>query len=331
MKYILQFLAIFSAILATSPAAAQEDNTVSTAELFSSMISGNGGEGNASDFQNSAPRPDWGNPVSGKQMMTVTIGTAILQRQHDNDSLLPLNGMAGLELDALLHLQLINLEFGWLGVFSGNTTQFFPASAGGSLPTLPPISFASNGLLATEYSSDLNSFEFNARLPAFEMFTGIIGLRYINLQEAVHLTASTPTDNLGWKTTTSNNLFGAQAGGDFTLCSLGGFQINAIGKAGIYVNSIEQEGMLVAFPAPGAVLLRDSTAKFACLGELKLLGTYRFTDYFAVSAGYQALWFSNIALSQNQFSAVNFATGNGIHATASPIFHGAIVQAVVSW
>ena len=36
-------------------------------------------------------------------------------------------------------------------------------------------------------------------------FTGIIGLRYINLHEAVHLTETSTTQVLGWKTTTSNN------------------------------------------------------------------------------------------------------------------------------
>ena len=331
MKFILRLLAMLAAVLATIPAIAQEDNTVSTAELFSSMISGNANAGNAADFQNSAPRPDWGNPIFGEQMITVTHGAVILQRQHDNDSLLPLNGMAGLELDAILHLREMNLEFGWLGIFSGNTTQYLPAFTGGNLPTSPPILFASNGLLATQYSSDLNSFEFNARLPASDNLTGIIGLRYINLYETVHLTASTPTDNLGWKTVTNNNLFGAQAGADLAILRRGRFQINALGKAGVYVNCAEQEGMLVAFPAPGPISIHDSNAKIAFLGELKLLGTYRLTDYLAVSAGYQALWFSNLALGQNQFSAVDFVTGNGIHAAASPIFHGATIQATVSW
>src|SRR5687767_6995993 len=131
--------------------------------------------------------------------------------------------MAGLEIDAILHLRQINLEFAWLGVFSGTATQYLPALAGGNLPTSPPISFASSGLLSSQYNSALHSFEFNARLPASANFTGIIGLRYINLHEAVHLTASTPTENLGWKTITSNNLFGAQAGGDLVIARVGRF------------------------------------------------------------------------------------------------------------
>ena len=331
MKFTLRFLAVLAAAAMAAPALAQEDNAVSTAELFSSMISGNESAGNATDFQNAAPRPDWGNPIFGEQIITITHGAVILQRQNDNDSLLPLNGMAGVELDAILHLREINLEFAWLGVFSGTATQYLPALAGGSLPTSPPISFASSGLLSSQYSSELDSFEFNARLPASENFTGILGLRYINLYETVHLTASTPTDNLGWKTITSNNLFGAQAGGDLVLGRFGRFEMNAVGKGGIYVNSVDQEGMVVGFPAPGAVLLDDSTARVSFLGELKLLGTYRFTDYLAVSAGYQALWFSNLALGQNQFSTINLASGNGIHSTASPLFHGATIQGIVSW
>jgi hypothetical protein len=67
------------------------------------------------------------------------------------------------------------------------------------------------------------------------------------------------------------------------------------------------------------------------LGELKLTGTYRFTDYFAVTAGYQVIWFSNVALGQNQFRAINLASGNGIDSSASPLFHGALIQGVVSW
>lgn len=91
MKFILRFLAILALATMAAPAVAQEDNTVSTAELFSSMISGNASAGNATDFQNAAPRPEWGNPIFSEQMITVTLGAVILQRQHDNDSLLPLN------------------------------------------------------------------------------------------------------------------------------------------------------------------------------------------------------------------------------------------------
>ncbi|HEX5033034.1 MAG TPA: hypothetical protein VFW62_01020, partial [bacterium] len=119
--------------------------------------------------------------------------------------------------------------------------------------------------------------------------------------------------------------------GDFALVRSGRFQMNAIGKAGIYVNSIDQEGMIVGFPSPGSLLVEDSTARAAYLGEIKLLGTYHFTDYFAVSAGYQALWFSNLALGQNQFSAISLTNGSGIHATAAPLYHGAVIQGVVSW
>src|SRR6476620_10529061 len=97
-------------LAAALTAHAQEDNTMSTAELYSSMISGDGGSGNATDFQNARPRPDWGNPIFGEQMISLTHGAALLQRQHDKDNLLPMDGMAGLELDAMLHLQEITLE-----------------------------------------------------------------------------------------------------------------------------------------------------------------------------------------------------------------------------
>jgi len=330
MKFASLQRAILICLILSGVAVGQEEQ-VSTADLFSSMISGNTEAGNATDFQNATPRPDWGNPILGEQLITVTHGAAILQRQQDNDTLIPLNTAAGLELDALMHLRSLKLDFGWLGVFSGNKTQYLPVLAGGSLPTSPPIAFTSNGLISTIYTSDLNSFEFNVRAPFTDHFNVIAGLRYINLHEAVHLTVATPTDNLGWKTTSSNNLFGAQLGGDLSLSRWGNIELNTIAKAGVYINSIEQDGMIVGFPSPGAVLVDDSAAKIAFLGELKFLGTYHFTDYFAVTAGYQALWFNNVALGQNQFSAINLATGGGIHSSASPLYHGATIQAVVSW
>ena len=264
-------------------------------------------------------------------MISVSHGAVILQRQHDIDSLLPLNGMAGLELDAILHLRTINLEFGWLGVFSGNATQYLPAPSGDFLPTSPPIPWIANGLLSTQYSSDLNSFEFNIRLPTTDNFTTIFGLRYINIYEAVHLQETSPSQVLGWKTISNNNLFGAQVGGDFVVSRIGNFQINAVGKAGMYINCIDQSGMIVGFPSPGGVIIDDSTSRAAFLGELRLNGTYRFTDYLSVTAGYQAMWFSNVALGQYQFSTINFANGGSIHSTASPLLHGANIQAVVSW
>src|SRR3954452_22234526 len=120
-------LAFLVSLAATAAILGQEDNTMSTAEMFSSMISGNAGAGNASDFQSSAPRPDWGNPIFGEQMISVTHGAAILQRQNDNDRLIPLNAVAGVELDVVLHLREDIDEFGWISVFSVQTTQYLPA------------------------------------------------------------------------------------------------------------------------------------------------------------------------------------------------------------
>ena len=317
--------------LLLAPAAHAQGDDIPTASFYSSLIGGEEQMANAPDFQNASPRPEWGNPVFAEQIVTVTSGAPLLQRQGDNDSLIPMNGMAGLELDAVLHLREFNLEFGWLGVFSEQTTQYLPVFAGGSLPTSPPIGFTSNGLLFTQYSSDLNSFELNFRLPMSPNFTGIGGLRYINLHEAVHLTETSPTQVLGWKTTTSNNLFGLQAGGDLAFARIGRFQMNAVAKGGIFVNSIEQDGTIVGFPSPGNLIVDDGTAKAAFLGELKLMGTYRFTDRVAVSAGYQAIWLSNIALAQNQFQAINLASGSGIDSSANPLFHGAVIQGIVSW
>jgi len=187
-------------------------------------------------------------------------------------------------------------------------------------------------VIFTEQTSDLDSFEFNVRSPAWYRFRGIAGLRYINLYETLVLSAQAPpTQSLGWHSTLNNNLFGGQIGGDLALFQFGRFQLSSIAKAGVYANAIFHDSDIAGVPAPGHVKIGDTTTNVAFLGELQVLGTYQFTPFLLLNAGYQALWFDKLALQQDQLSAVKTATGRGIDRGASPLYHGAIIQAVVAW
>lgn len=276
--------------------------------------------------------PNFGLEQYGVGRITVSHGAALLQRQHDNDRFLRLNGMFGLQLSAVLHTERADFEFGWLGVFSGDQKEYQFGQAGDALPTNPPLTFLGNATVYDEQVSDLNSFEFNLRSPAGQRFRGILGLRYINLMETLVLNVqSPPLQSIGWQSELNNNLFGIQAGGDFGLVQWGRFQLSTIGKVGVYANAINHEGDIVGVPAPGHVAIGESTTVTSFLGELQLLGTYQLTPFLLFNTGYQAYWFENVALMQDQISAVNLPSGGGINRRASPIYHGAVVQAVVTW
>ena len=62
MKYIIRLLTLLAAAWVGGSSLAQEDDTVSTAELFSSMISGNAEAGNAADFRIPPRDPIGGTP-----------------------------------------------------------------------------------------------------------------------------------------------------------------------------------------------------------------------------------------------------------------------------
>ncbi|MCE9562985.1 MAG: BBP7 family outer membrane beta-barrel protein [Planctomycetes bacterium] len=190
-----------------------------------------------------------------------------------------------------------------------------------------------------QYSSHVNSVEANLRESfnfGFWNASVLGGIRYFNLSEQFTLTGFQTFPNIPFppgappvnqtiveqtRTTTSNNLFGAQIGAEVGRAWFNDrFGLALNGKVGIFANNANQYttngANLVTGGSPTNVLAsgRGST-DFASLYEGGLATTVRVTSRIKVRAGYQVLFVQGLALAPTQL----FATGTAIQKSFVPV------------
>ena len=310
--------------------------------FFSNWFSGGGNTtSNSGDFgvgfsddgmlSGGGPRPEWGNTTAPVNSWTMTIGAAILSRQHDSNDFLRINGMAGVKLDAIRRMGTFDLEFGWQGLNSGSDPRMFTLPAGSTLAITPPFVQTADALAFRDRASSLNSFEFNARLPGLDWFTGIAGLRYINLDEQFSQASFSNTQMVYLDSRVSNNLFGMQLGGDAKFLNTGIFYLNTVGKAGVYANHALHDFSLAANSPLGITSFRDQHTHVAMQAEFELAGVLQVTKLVALRFGYQVIWIDRVGLAGNQLDQVNLVSRSGLDTHSAPLWHGAIVQGQMGW
>jgi hypothetical protein len=179
------------------------------------------------------------------------------------------------------------------------------------------------------YSSEIHNAEANLRrsVEAGNWSASVLGgFRYFNLSEQFSLTGLQTFPNLPGgappasqtileqtRTTTDNNLFGAQIGAEVGRAWFDNrFELTAYGKVGIFANSENQNTTNVArlvTGGPDTVTLaagRGDTG-FASLYEGGLTATARLTSRIAIRGGYQALFVQGLTLAPTQLAATGTA------------------------
>lgn len=127
-----------------------------------------------------------------------------------------------------------------------------------------------------------------------------------------------------WTTTTSNNLYGAQIGAKAVLWEFGRASVEATVKAGLYDNQATQTTLVSMqkqiYPA------QSSTSALAVVGDGGVVAKYRLGDGVALKLGYEALWFSGIALAPAQIQSItttpSSVTAIGIDRRSTTLLQG---------
>ena len=149
--------------------------------------------------------------------------------------------------------------------------------------------------ITLHYRSQLNNAEFN--LVRTEGDLSLLGgFRYLSLNEDFNIRSTDlDTGTSKYHVHTTNNLFGGQLGTRFRR-SYGELGWDATGKAGIFGNADSQSQSVTDFP-PG-FFLRDRRAssggQVAFVGDINLSATYQLSDFWALRAGYNLLWWSDV-------------------------------------
>jgi hypothetical protein len=224
------------------------------------------------------------------------------------------------------------VEFTYLGLThwqaAGSVTAHTPGTIFSEIdPTFSVPAFNASDFQSFAQTSNFNSYELNYRIerrlardqlvytrdstwvrqctpaPLPSLFAG---LRVVTVNERLNYLAQSSTANGSYNVATRNNLVGLQIGTDW-FYEQGEWRLGGRAKGGGFVNWDNQTSQVRILDLNAAPLLpnRDEHAKdhpLAFVGELSLIGSYRFRPNFALRASYDLMWVTDLALAQNQIT-----------------------------
>ena len=210
------------------------------------------------------------------------------------------------------------IEGGFYGANEWDETTRTPAFASaGGLGPLSPYWGSGNGLFDTSafsnsnrqsaaYDSSFNSAELGVRQWFAPSFSALAGFRFINFSDQFQLTASNDAANNQsgqtgvYRTQTSNNLVGVQAGTEYTHELWPSWLLFSVeGKAGAFANFADEKNLL--FNTGTTNSQRSSSAsQFSGVCDLSLALTALVTNHLTVRGGYTFLFMNGLALATDQ-------------------------------
>lgn len=198
------------------------------------------------------------------------------------------------------------------------------------LPTVPPLFGFGLSNMTPTYATRLYSTEFNLQRPASSWLSWLVGFRWVELYENVDLHFSAPLAAGNLRFQTANRLYGGQAGVSALLWNRGALRVDSVLKGGLYGNAASNQFLLTQSFGP-TFRAADQSGQVAFLGEIGVVGVYRWTDNMALRAGYQLLWLDGVALAPDQIAATRPITRNGIDTLGDSFYHGALLGIEMAW
>lgn len=191
----------------------------------------------------------------------------------------------------------------------------------------------------------IQSAELNWRKnECYSPITWLAGFRWVELNSQANVEtvfANTDPEAFGSGDVSAeagNNLYGGQMGADVRLWNTRGrWRANAVGKAGIFLNSVAYQRSTAGFvtntgePFPlGTVAAKADQTSF--FGEVGLNSTYWITDWLAWRAGYVVMWASGVAVAAEQLPLNSFGDGTAsINTNGSVLLHGVTTGIEARW
>jgi hypothetical protein len=236
------------------------------------------------------------------------------------------------------------MELSYFGIFGWNADQ--QLTGAGNLAIPGDLGLASNNffladILDMEYHSEFHNVVLNC-VKSCCVCCGTIdflcGFRYINLNEDFTITGTDFQEGTSSYTVhTDNNLYGLQLGGRYTSQFTSNWSYQLTGKAGLFLNDVQQSQQATDFPnTGGAFSLRDPIGDegtaVAALGELDFVLIRRLNDMWSLRLGYSAIGLGGLALAPDQLDFTDTATsGSDLHTTGWVFLHGGLAGLEARW
>ena len=180
------------------------------------------------------------------------------------------------------------------------------------------------------YGSQLYSTEINLKRCVGPVVTLLGGFRWIEMGENFSGSVFDDRGSLPfWITDVNNHLYGGQVGADVKIWDRGGpLSLRGIGKAGIYVNYVDQ--------GTESPRLRTSVSASdkhtAFVGEFELVAVYQVNQRLALRAGYQMLWLDGVALAPEQIPFTDLDSGvAAVDPGSDAFYHGLVTGVELTW
>lgn len=206
----------------------------------------------------------------------------------------------------------------------GANDRSLPGDAG-----LATTDFFAADAIGINLGSKIHNVEVNATKSCGN-FTALAGFRFFELNEDMTMSSfDADTFQSDYRINTSNQLYGGQLGGRYReTFNCWSFAIE--GKAGVFGNSAKNSTLFR--DVANTVTLRDvqnSTSQAAFVGDLRFTADYAITESVYVTAGYNLLWATDLALAPYQVDFTDTPSSSQfINSSHAAFFHGASVGIV---
>ena len=236
------------------------------------------------------------------------------------------------------------MELTYWGIFGWNADQ--QVTGAGNLAIPGDLGLASNNffladILDFNYQSQFNNVELNcvkSCCVCCGQIDFLCGFRYINVSEDFTITGTDFQEGTSsYNVHTDNNLYGFQLGSRYTSQFAGPWSYQVTGKAGLFLNAVQQSQLATDFPnTGGAFSLRDRTGDegtaVAALGELDFVLIRQLNDMWSLRLGYSAIGLGGLALAPDQLDFTDTATsGTDLNTTGWVFLHGGLAGLEARW
>jgi len=229
-------------------------------------------------------------------------------------------------------------EFSYFGIYDWKrdaaTTSNNSLELAGVV-SLATFDYFDADMMTVIYRSSLNNLEFNwlQGLMAAESRKWVLGLRYLNWDEALHIQSlDLDSGTSDFRVDSSNDLLGFQAGVNQAVnTGLGETMVKL--RGGLFHNMASQDTLIMDID--NLFSLRDvgaSDSNLATMGEVGISHTFSPTDSVQFRFGYNMMWFEGLARAPRQVDLTDdAASSTRIYMDGSAFLHGASAGVGFRW
>ena len=178
-----------------------------------------------------------------------------------------------------------------------------------------------------DYSSRFRGVELNHKREFGSRFTGIAGIRYVQLSESFNINS----DGGSFTSKIDNELYGLQLGGDLELFHIGRVEFAATVKGGAYLNHGHITASNVRSSSGQFARYVDNEDDLAVVGETMIGAFIPMGPKANLRIGYQMFYLDGIGLAPDQSATYSLFAQRGTMDSTDVWYHGGYAGLELFW